>query len=128
LKLELRDGTLSVAGIRELDAENSESFREQVCSAIPERVRHIEVDLSHTRYVDSCGLGALISLRNAARSRDGTVRLLNPSPRVRLLFNVTRMQRLFEIVQSPADPQYAPLPAGEGWLPPSSSAAAPPPV
>lgn len=98
MKFEIKGETLSVLGIRELGAENSHAFREEVRAALPDKLRNIEIDLSQTSFLDSCGLGALISLRKTACSRNGKVRLLNPSPRVQLLFDVTRMHKIFEIV------------------------------
>jgi len=98
MKLVVTGDTISIGEIEELGAENCQAFRERVYSALPRDCRNIVVDLSRTDYLDSCGLGALISLRKTASSRQGTVRLLNPTPRVQLLFDVTRMHRLFDIV------------------------------
>jgi anti-sigma B factor antagonist len=98
MKFEIRGETLSVVGVRELGADNWQAFREQVRAALPDESKNIEIDLSQTSFLDSCGLGALISLRKMATSRNGKVLLLNPPPRVQLLFDVTRMQNIFEIV------------------------------
>src|ERR1041385_3161048 len=98
MRFEINGETLSVVGVRELGADNSQAFREEVRAALPDKLRNIEIDLSQTNFLDSCGLGALISLRKTATSRNGKVRLLNPSPRVQLLFDVTRMHKIFEIV------------------------------
>ena len=98
MKLEIRGETLSVGDVRELGAENSRDFRDQVRAALPEKLKNIDIDLSQTCFLDSCGLGALISLRKTASSRNGTVRLLNPSPRVQRLFDVTRMHNIFDII------------------------------
>ena len=98
MQFEIRGETLSVVGVRELGADNSQAFREQVRAALPDRLRNIEIDLSQTSFLDSCGLGALISLRKTANSRNGKVRLLNPPPRVQLMFDLTRMHKVFEIV------------------------------
>jgi anti-sigma B factor antagonist len=100
MRFAVKGETLSVEGLRLLGAENWETFREQVRAAMPEDLRNIEIDLSQTRFVDSCGLGALIALRKTTHSRNGTVRLLNPPPRVQMLFSVTRMNKVFEIVQA----------------------------
>src|SRR6266540_3391834 len=98
MKFEVRGETLSVGGIKELGADNFQDFRSQVHAALSETSRHIEIDLSQTGFLDSCGLGALISLRKIALSRNGTIRLLNPNPRVQRLFDVTRMHKIFQIV------------------------------
>jgi len=111
MKLVVNGDTISIGEIVELGAENCQAFRDRVYSALPRDCRNIVVDLSRTDYLDSCGLGALISLRKTASSRQGTVRLLNPTPRVQLLFDVTRMHRLFEIVsrskRASADGRYS---------------------
>jgi len=95
----LRDGeTLSVSGISELDASNSEAFSSQLSAALPANVRQIDIDLSRTR-MDCGGLGALVALRNFARRHNTciAIRLLNPTLAVQCLFALTRMDRLFPI-------------------------------
>ena len=92
--------TLSVGDIPELGAANASAFRDQVRAALPKSVKAIEIDFSQTRFVDSCGLGALISLQKTAAGsyRGVVVRLLNPRPQVQQLLELTRMHRIFEIV------------------------------
>ena len=94
--------TLTVSEIRELAGANAESFREEVAAALAPDVKAIEVDLSETEFVDSCGLGALISLYKSSNSRNSAVpfRLLNPSPSVQQLLELTRLHRIFEIVKT----------------------------
>jgi len=99
MKFKIKGETLSVRGIKELGADKSQNFREQVHAALSGASKHIEIDLSQTRFLDSCGLGALISLKKTASSRNGTVRLLNPTHRVQRLFDVTRMHKVFQIVR-----------------------------
>lgn len=98
MKLEVTGETLKVGGVRQLGAENSQEFREEVRAALPANVKDIEIDLSQISFLDSCGLGALIALRKAANTKNATIRLLNPTPRVQLLFDVTRMHKVFEII------------------------------
>jgi anti-sigma B factor antagonist len=98
MRFEIAGETLRVGGIEELGAGNCRAFRDQVRAALPEASRNIDIDLSQTGFLDSCGLGALISLRKTAGSRNGTVRLLNPPPRVQRLFDVTCMHKVFDIV------------------------------
>ena len=100
MRFEIKGETLSVVEVTELGADNSYKFRERVTAALPDQLHTIEVDLSQTSFLDSCGLGALIWLRKTARSRNGTVRLLNPPPGVQTLFDLTRMHNIFEIVKA----------------------------
>ncbi|MFO1498398.1 MAG: STAS domain-containing protein [Verrucomicrobiota bacterium] len=101
MKVQTRGETLAITGLKELAAGNSQFFRDQVRSSLTEAQKNVEIDLTETMFVDSCGLGALISLHKAVCPRGGLVRLLNPTPPVRQILELTRMHRIFEIV-SPA--------------------------
>ena len=98
------NGTLSVSDVRELSAANSGSFRDEVCALLAPELKNIEIDLSQTSLVDSCGLGALVSVHNAAKGHDGNggvrMRLLNPSPSVQQVLELTRLHQFFEITNS----------------------------
>ncbi len=99
MKVQMQGDTLTITGIKELGAANSNSFRDQVRAALRDEHKNLEIDLSQTMFVDSCGLGALISLHKTACSRNGLVRLLNPTPPVHQILELTRMHRIFEIVK-----------------------------
>jgi anti-sigma B factor antagonist len=63
------------------------------------------VDLAGVEAVDASGLGALVGLEKWARRTGMKVRLLNPSKYLRELLQLTRLERIFDIV--PAAPQPA---------------------
>jgi anti-sigma B factor antagonist len=99
MKVQTQGETLTISGLKELGAANSQSFRDQVRGAMTNLQRNIEIDLSETMFVDSCGLGALISLHKTACNRNGTVRLVKPTPPVQQILELTRMHRIFDIVE-----------------------------
>ena len=91
---------MNITELRDLSSANSEVFRQEVCRSMPPMVKTIEVDLSQTRSVDSCGLGALIGIyKMATRNGDVTLRLVNPSSSLQQMFELTRLHRIFEVVQ-----------------------------
>ena len=98
MKSQIDGDTLTITGMKELGASNANSFRDQARAALTDTQKIIEIDLSQTMFVDSCGLGALISLHKLACTRNGQVRLLNPTPPVQQILELTRMHRIFEIV------------------------------
>ena len=103
MKLTVRGETLEVSEIEQLRASNSEEFRTAVLSSLTDLHSQIDIDLSNTAIVDSSGLGALITLEKAARChsrREITVRLLNPTPSVQQILELTRVYRVLEIVKS----------------------------
>jgi len=99
IKVQIQGETLSVGGVKELSAANANAFRDQVRGSLADRLKNIEIDLSQTMFLDSCGLGALISLHKTACTRSGAVRLLNPTPPVQQILELTRLHRVFEIVK-----------------------------
>src|SRR5437773_10823024 len=99
MKMQIQGDTLQISELNELGAANSNKFRDQARAALNDGQKNIEVDLSQTTFLDSCGLGALIALHKTACSRQGTVRLLHPMPAVQQILELTRMHQIFEIVK-----------------------------
>ena len=99
MKAQLFEDTLRISDVKELDASNANNFRDEVRSAFASSPRHMEIDLSQTAFVDSCGLGALIALHKTACDRNGTLRLLNPQPAVEQILQLTRLHRVFEVIK-----------------------------
>jgi anti-sigma B factor antagonist len=72
------------------------------------------LNLASVDYIDSSGLGQLISIWTSIRSRGGHMTLVNPTKDVNRLFQITRLNTVFEICeQEPAAVQkLAKLPNG----------------
>ena len=100
MKMQIQGDTLRISGIKEIGAANANAFRDEARLAMTEAQRNVEIDLSETTFIDSCGLGALIALHKTACGRKGVLRLLNPPPPVQQILELTRMHRIFEIVKS----------------------------
>lgn len=90
--------TSVISGLQELAAGNATQVRDEIRAALPAATLNLELDLSGLTFLDSSGLGTLISLHKTMRSRNGTVRLLKPAPNVMQILELTRLHRVFEIV------------------------------
>ena len=99
MKMEIVGDTLQVSSIQQLGEANANAFRDWVREAFGNGHRHIEVDLSQTTFVDSCGLGALIALHKAATARQGQLRLVNPQPSIKQILELTRLDGILEIIE-----------------------------
>lgn len=88
---------LHVAGLRELSAANSDGFRERVQAELRLRHQTVELDFSDMQFMDSQGLGVLIGIQKRLLRRRGGLKVLNPAPQARKIFEMTRMGRIFEI-------------------------------
>ena len=89
--------TTVVTGLLELVAANAAQVRDEIRAALPASCLCLDIDMSTLTFLDSSGLGALISLHKTLRARNGTLRLLKPAPNVRQVLELTRLQRVFEI-------------------------------
>ena len=87
-----------VTGLVELVAANAEQVRDEIRASLPPTTVCLDLDLSAMTFLDSSGLGTLISLHKTLRARNGTVRLLKPAPNVQQILELTRLHRVFEIV------------------------------
>ena len=90
--------TAVVTGLEELVASNAAQVRDEIRAALPASCLCLDIDMSTLTFLDSSGLGALISLHKTLRARNGTLRLLKPAPNVRQVLELTRLQRVFEIM------------------------------
>ena len=90
---------MRVSELKELGAANADEFREHVRAALGDGKKSIEIDLAETTFVDSCGLGALIAIRNMIDRQGGVVRLLNPARSAQRILELTRLHRIFEITR-----------------------------
>ena len=88
---------MRIVDVKELDATTATTFQDLIEEALTDRVRHIEVDLSGTVCLDSCGLGALVALRKFVDGHGGAVRLLDAAPPVQQMLELTRVYRLLEV-------------------------------
>ncbi len=53
------------------------------------------LDLSNVKQMDAAGLGALVVLHQVAQQHGNTLRFINPSPRVRQLLTLTKLDSVF---------------------------------
>ena len=80
----------------ELDASNASDLKRDATTLI-ENERKLVFDLSHTRFVDSSGLGAFLSCLRRVNERGGDLKLCGLSRPVRAVFELVRMHRIFDI-------------------------------
>ena len=59
--------------------------------------RYFVLDMSGISYMDSAGLGLLLSIYATIRNQGGDLKLLNVGPRVQELLKITHLNQVFEI-------------------------------
>ena len=83
--------------VDELDASNAGEFKRDIASVLETNAKLV-LDLSRLRFVDSSGLGALISCLRKLNAKGGDLKLCGMSKQVRAVFELVRMHRVFDIV------------------------------
>jgi len=91
--------TIVVVPVERLDASNSKEFK-KLMEPLIEKNSKIAVDLTAVRFMDSSGLGALLSCLRAVANQKGDLKLFGMKVTVRALFELVRMHRIFEIVST----------------------------
>lgn len=85
----------------DLDAANSGEFKHDM-APILESADKVVIDLSGVRFVDSSGLGAMLSCLRQMTAKGGDLKLSGMTKQVRATFELVRMHRIFEIFDDSA--------------------------
>jgi anti-sigma B factor antagonist len=91
--------TVITCHVENLDASNVKSFKEAMQPLLKDQSR-VVLNLADVKFVDSSGLGALISALREVNGRDGSLKLCALTRSVRALFELMRMNRIFSIYES----------------------------
>ena len=84
-----------VHGSGRTTSTSSDLLQKTIRGLIP-GAKRIVLDLAEVDYIDSSGLGALVSVYLAASKAQCVLELANPKPRIRDLFELSRLQAVFE--------------------------------
>lgn len=92
----VKDIQIIVVEYKSLDASKVEDFIKLVSEEISKNKKNL-IDLSKVDFVDSAGLGSLLSCLKKAKSAGGELKLFGLTKSVRSLFELMRMQKIFSI-------------------------------
>lgn len=79
-----------------LDASNSGQFKSQLKEMVAQNNK-VVLDMSAVNFVDSSGLGAILSGLRLATHRGGDLKISGMSRSVRILFELVRMHKIIEV-------------------------------
>lgn len=83
--------------------ENGPEIIEAVNDTLSNNIIKCAVDISDVRYINSSGIGVLITILTKFRNKGGEVVLVNPSEHVKKLLAITKLNAIFTIVDSIAE-------------------------
>jgi anti-sigma B factor antagonist len=82
--------------VQELDAANSAELKRDIAPVL-EASSRVVIDLGRLRFIDSSGLGALLSCLRSVASKGGELKLCGMSNQVQAAFELVRLHRIFDV-------------------------------
>lgn len=93
-----KQGDVCVVDVEgQLIVGNRQELKQKVLDEVERGERKFLVDFSRTGYIDSSGLGVLVSLSKKIRELGGELRLAGLNEDLQTLFELTKLDTLFRI-------------------------------
>ena len=99
---ETEGNVLKVSLFGRLVASCSEEFKDAMFERLKDS-KQIILNLQKMEHVDSSGLGALVSVLQWVNTNGGTLKLCCLQPRPKIVFDITKVFRIFEIYGTEAE-------------------------
>ncbi|WP_413166953.1 STAS domain-containing protein [Capilliphycus salinus ALCB114379] len=80
-----------------LDLQGGNDLKEQVLAIEAEDPKLWIIDLANVEFIDSSGLGALVTALKSSRKQGCRLVLCHPSATVKLILEITQLDRVFEV-------------------------------
>ena len=107
--MEMTTSTRQAGGVTIVDisgrivlGEESAALRELVRDLLSKGHKKILFNLGDVTYIDSSGLGHLVSAFTSVRKQEGELKLLNLTNKVHDLMQITRLYTVFDIMEDEA--------------------------
>jgi anti-sigma B factor antagonist len=97
------DGVTQITIDGQLIVANRHELKQIVQDGLDQGARRFVIDFTPTAYIDSSGLGALVSLSKRVRQMGGDLRLAGLNEDLRSLFELTKLDTLFAISATPTE-------------------------
>ena len=102
--MSMKSHTRQVDGVTILDlsgritlGEGSVQLRDQVRELLAKGNKNILLNLGNINYIDSSGIGELVSAFTTVRNQGGELKLLNLTKKVHDLLQITKLYTVFDI-------------------------------
>src|SRR5579872_749160 len=103
LELSVRraEGNVPVIDLKgEVDVYTAPKFKTAMIELIDQGNYNVVVNLANVQYMDSAGLGALVSGLKRVREHNGTINLVSPTVPVQRVLDITRLSKILNIYSS----------------------------
>lgn len=101
-----RDGDVCAVVLDgEIDVYTAPRLKEELVSVVESGCPNVIVDMQNVGFIDSSGLGVLVSVLRRARERDGVVRIVCTRENILKIFRITGLDKVFPIFSDLAEAQ-----------------------
>ena len=83
-----------------LDGTKAGQFREEISQLVENKAEVVLIDFKEVTFMDSSGLGALVLALKTVRAAGGKMFICSVNDQIKVLFELTSMDRVFEIFAS----------------------------
>jgi anti-sigma B factor antagonist len=93
--------TFIVKIVGDIDAYHSATFKQKVMDhldTVGQKI--ISMDLSEVQYIDSAGLGSMVSLIKESKKRNKEIILVSMQPQIKKIFEMTKLDKIIKIVDT----------------------------
>ncbi|MBI9110402.1 STAS domain-containing protein [Maridesulfovibrio ferrireducens] len=84
----------------ELNHVVSHDFQRQIAPLFDEKKFNIALDMGNVDFMDSMGIGTLITLRNKLMKEKGSIAMFNLSDRVKKIIDIAALHKIFSLYDS----------------------------
>jgi len=102
VKMEEKNGIAVVRVNGDIDINTSPDIKKSFDQLIKDKKDKVVISFRDVDYVDSSGLATLVEILKKLRSYGGKLKLTNFSAKVLGLFEITKLNKLFDIVDDEA--------------------------
>ncbi|CCO24329.1 STAS domain-containing protein [Maridesulfovibrio hydrothermalis] len=88
---------------QELNHVVSHDFQRQIAPLFDEKKFNIALDMSSVDFMDSMGIGTLITLRNKLMKEKGCIAMFNITDRVKKIIDIAALHKIFELYGTEED-------------------------
>jgi len=93
-----KEGNVSLVGLKgRVDLASGAELKEQIKSLFDKEQGLIHMNFAEVEFINSSGLGALVSIMKEVRVRKGRLTLSNLAAYVQEIFEITQLSHIFEL-------------------------------
>lgn len=94
------DALLVKIGLQKFDAQQSPVFKQKVDSEWSPAIKSVAIDFSDVKFIDSSGIGALLSIQKKLGPAGEPVHIQNAGKNVVEVIELLRLHRVFRLDQA----------------------------